>query len=98
MKRVTISQRWTAWTRTEPGWAYSALGAMATAFAALILHLGSPSGGVRQAALWAMIVCAVACWGILWARRQWWWFTFWTAVIVAVIVWEVASVLWGTKL
>ena len=95
MKRQTISQRWTAWTRLEPGWAYSALAAMALAYAALIVHLGAGGGHVRQAFLWAMIACWGCCAAILVARRQWWWASFWGAVMVLVIAWELASYFGG---
>lgn len=91
----TISTRWKEWAEKEPKWAYTALYSMMIALAGLGVHLGVLSGFWRTFGLLIMILGASIVEFILAFRKQWWWFSFWTYVIIGVISWEVVSYFFG---
>ena len=105
-KRVTLTVRWIKWATgsegrpAEPLWAYSALGLMMLSFASLGVHLfAALSGTIRGVALIVMIAAAVGCDLILFFRRQYFWFWYWTICVLAgVSIFEIASYFFGSKI
>ena len=94
--KMTISNRWRNWARVEPFWAYSALICMMVGLAGLGVHLWILEGLWRTVALWVMIVGGFSCEVILVYRRQWWWAAYWgVCVLLGVIIFEIASCIYG---
>lgn len=96
-KGKTISTRWKEWAKAEPFWSYIALYTMLWSFLGLIVHLAVLEGFLRTAGLVCMIMGAFMVEFILFFRKQWWWLSFWTYVILGVIGWEVASYFFGAR-
>lgn len=95
MKGKTISTRWREWAEKEPFWAYTALICFFLSMVGLTVHLWVLSGPVRQWGLIALIGFDCGTLAITGWRKQWWWFSFFSAITICVIVWELASLLFG---
>lgn len=93
----TISTRWREWAEKEWYWAYPCLCSFVGSVICLGVHLWFLHGPIRIYGLIGMISLATITTGILWLRKQWWWLSFHTYIVVGVIGWEIASYFFGGK-
>ena len=109
-KRKTISQRWYAWTEAEPKWANAALISFVLSVGVgLPIHLGGgwlmtaiglPQfvGLVRTVGLFMLIGFDASLLFICFFRKQWWWGGLFSYITVGVLLAEIGSYFFGSKL